>query len=90
MDLLCMLLTRSEFSSQAPVSESLASAALSQSETQLQHEIHKPKVYTDGTVRYGLLASSNEPSDYRTTLSDSRWKSAMDVEYDALMKNKIW
>jgi hypothetical protein len=26
----------------------------------LQHGIHKPKVYTDDMIRYGLLASSIE------------------------------
>lgn len=29
--------------------------------TCLQHGIHKPKIYTDGTVRYGCLTSSGEP-----------------------------
>jgi hypothetical protein len=30
--------------------------------TRLQHGIRKPKVYTDGTVRYGLHASSGSPT----------------------------
>jgi histone deacetylase 1/2 len=59
--------------------------------TRLQHGIRKPKVYTDGTVRYGHLAvASEEPSSLNDALSDPNWKHAMDNEYSALMKNKMW
>jgi hypothetical protein len=58
--------------------------------TRLQHGIRKPKVYTDGTVRYGLLTSSDEPYNLREALSDVRWKNAMDKEFDALQKNHTW
>jgi hypothetical protein len=40
--------------------------------TRLQDGIHKPKVYTDGTVRYGLLATSDEPCDHHEAVKDSR------------------
>jgi hypothetical protein len=32
--------------------------------THLQHGIRKPKVYTDGTVRYGYFSASVEPQHY--------------------------
>jgi histone deacetylase 1/2 len=59
--------------------------------TRLQHGIHKTKVYTNDTIRYGNLASvSPEPTNVSEALSDKNWKHAMDVEYAALMKNKTW
>jgi hypothetical protein len=58
--------------------------------TCLQHGIRKTKVYTDGTIRYGLLISSGEPNHLDEALGDSRWKSAMDQEYIALLKNNTW
>jgi hypothetical protein len=56
----------------------------------LQHGIRKPKVYTDDTVQYVLLASSIEPRDHQETLMDARWTFAMDKEFDALQKNQTW
>jgi hypothetical protein len=56
--------------------------------THLQAGIHKPKIYTNDTVRYGLLAASAEPTDPSSTLSDPSWKQAMDSEYSALMHNQ--
>jgi hypothetical protein len=56
----------------------------------LQHGIQKPKTYTDGTVRYGLLAGLDEPTNLHEALQDSRWKSAMNHELEALAKNKTW
>jgi hypothetical protein len=32
--------------------------------TRLQHGIRKPKVYTDGIVRYGFFSASGEPQHY--------------------------
>jgi hypothetical protein len=58
--------------------------------SRLQHGIHKPKVYTDGIVHYGLVVSTDEPSDYQVAMGDSRWKSVMDNEYVALLKNETW
>jgi len=60
--------------------------------TRLQHGIRKPKVYTDGTVRWGLSSSSSpsEPTSVTEALRDKRWVSAMDSEYQALLKNKTW
>jgi histone deacetylase 1/2 len=54
-----------------------------------QSGIHKPKQYIDGMIRYGLAATT-EPTSVDNALVDENWKKAMDVEYDALMKNKTW
>jgi hypothetical protein len=56
----------------------------------LQHGIKKPKTYTDGTIRYGLLTATGEPSKLGEALDDVRWREAMNDEYQALMDNKIW
>jgi hypothetical protein len=56
--------------------------------TRLQTSIHKLKLYTDGTIHYGCLAESDEPRSLDDALTNKNWKIAMDVEYDALMKNK--
>jgi hypothetical protein len=53
--------------------------------TRLQHGIQKKKIYTDGTVRYGMLASTGEPTDLANALQDKNWKQAMNSEYEALM-----
>jgi histone deacetylase 1/2 len=59
--------------------------------TRLQRGIHKPKLYTDGTVRYGLsIAASGEPNSVSAALKDSRWVAAMDSEFQALQRNKTW
>ena len=58
--------------------------------TRLQDGIRKEKVYTDGTVKYGFLTSTGEPNTIGEVLGDSNWKSAMEAEYEALMKNKTW
>jgi hypothetical protein len=56
--------------------------------TRLQVGIHKPKIYRDGTVRYGCLAQDGEPRTLEHALANKNWKHAMDSEYDALIKNK--
>jgi len=58
--------------------------------TRLQAGIRKPKVYTDGTIRYGFFTSSGEPQNINEALGDKNWKNAMDLEYSTLMKNKTW
>jgi hypothetical protein len=50
--------------------------------------IHKPKIYTNGTYRYVLFTASGEPHNHQEALCDSRCKSAMDLEYGALMKKQ--
>jgi hypothetical protein len=60
--------------------------------TRSQHGIHKPKIYTDGTVRWGMSmeAVGSEPTSVNEALQDSRWINAMNSEYQALLKNKTW
>jgi hypothetical protein len=55
--------------------------------TRLQNGVSKPKKFTDGTIRYANFCSTGEPSTTADALTDSRWKAAMDEEYDALIKN---
>ena len=50
----------------------------------------KEKTYTDGTVRYGLSCTSNEPENLQVALANPDWKIAMDEEYRALVENKTW
>ena len=63
--------------------------------TRSQHGILKPKVRTDGTVRYsnarfGGLAVTGEPGNLVEAFEDKNWKNAMDEEYNALIRNKTW
>jgi hypothetical protein len=51
--------------------------------------IRKPKVYTNGTIRYGCLASITcEPNNIIEAQANDNWKKAMDDEISALDKNK--
>jgi hypothetical protein len=50
----------------------------------------KPKVYTGGTFQYGFLASFEEPLNHLAALNDTRWKLAMDHEFEALLRNRTW
>ena len=59
--------------------------------THLSRGIHKPKIYTDGTIRYAhTVIASEEPCNLQDALSSPCWKEAMDAEFDAFMKNKTW
>jgi hypothetical protein len=58
--------------------------------TRLQHGISKPKVCTDGTVRYSLFSASGEPQHHNEAMCDERWKKAMDNKFDALFKKESW
>jgi len=60
--------------------------------TRLQRGIVKPKIYTDGTIRWGMLADSvtTEPVSVEAALHDPKWIEAMDVEHQALLKNHTW
>jgi hypothetical protein len=37
-----------------------------------------------------FFTASGEPHSHQEALCDSRWKSTMDLEYGALMKNNTW
>jgi hypothetical protein len=58
--------------------------------TRLQARIHKPKVYSDGTIRYAFSATSSEPHSLEEALYTPSWKVAMNEEYTALLCNKTW
>lgn len=74
------------------ITSPMAPAAPHRPATRLQHGIQKPKVYTDGTVRWGMtaLTFAGEPTSVDEALRDKRWVAAMDSEHQVLMKNKTW
>lgn len=69
---------------------SSAVSVLTRPHTRSQSGIIKPKVYTDGQIRYNFLTISIEPQSVDEALTDEKWKEAMDCEYGALIKNKTW
>jgi hypothetical protein len=44
----------------------------------------------DGTIRYAFLTSPGVPYIVQDAISTPHWKSAMEDEYRAFMKNKTW
>jgi hypothetical protein len=58
--------------------------------TRLQSEISKPKIYTDGTIRYANLSSTSEPENLDEALNDPNWRKAMQEGITALHKNGTW
>jgi hypothetical protein len=58
--------------------------------TRSQSGISRPKVYTDGTVRYANFSSTGEPTSLDEALSDPNWKKAMQEEITTLHKNETW
>lgn len=76
--------------SSTPVSDPAAPSS-TQPTTRLSQGIRKPKTYTDGTILYAHIASvSTEPTNIHDALSSPHWKSAMDTEFSALLRNKTW
>lgn len=65
-----------------------------------KNHITKPKNFTDGIVRYPLpsalfadgvgVASLTEPTCYTSAMKDPHWRAAMNLEFDALLKNQTW
>jgi hypothetical protein len=58
--------------------------------TRLSRGIRRPKVRIDGTIPYTCFANRVEPRSLEEALSNKNWKQAIDIEYDALVKNKAW
>jgi hypothetical protein len=58
--------------------------------TRLQSGIRKPKVYTNGKVRYGCFTSTGEPQSLQDVLENKNCKHAMDQEFSALENNGTW
>jgi hypothetical protein len=75
--------------SSAP-SQSMVETDVVWPKTRLQNNIHHPKVYTDGTVRYAFLTTADEPKSVAEALSLAHWWEAMEDEYQALQWNKTW
>lgn len=50
--------------------------------------LSSPKLALHIIVCYGFFTSSGEPQTLHEALGDDNWRHNMDVEYDALMKNK--
>ena len=59
-------------------------------QTRLQSGIIKPKKLYDGMIRYGMFSATGEPNSVDEAISDSKWHDAMEVEFQALAKNKTW
>ena len=75
----------------APATAPVAESAPTRPHTRSQSWIHKPKVYTGGTIRYGLSGiAESEPQSLEDALRDSNWQQAMHDEYMALLRNKTW
>lgn len=60
--------------------------------TRLQQGITKPKIRTDGTVRWCMAAISfaEEPATVDDALGDPKWVEAMNSEHQALLCNGTW
>jgi hypothetical protein len=57
---------------------------------QVQSGIVKPKLITDGRVRWCNACVTGEPATPQEALQDPKWTEAMQAEFDALIKNKTW
>ena len=68
--------------------------------TRSKNQISKPKIATDGTIRYPLpmafLAvtagplSVPEPTCFTMAVKSREWRHAMNLEFDALLRNQTW
>uniref|UniRef100_A0A2N9FTY6 Reverse transcriptase Ty1/copia-type domain-containing protein n=1 Tax=Fagus sylvatica TaxID=28930 RepID=A0A2N9FTY6_FAGSY len=68
--------------------------------TRSKNNITKPNIPTDGTVRYPLpkalltttdpISSIPEPTCFTTASKDPQWRKAMNIEFEALLKNQTW
>lgn len=59
--------------------------------TRLSNNIKQPKVRTDDTMTYSAVRTSDEePTCYTNAKSHTLWRSAMNEEFQALLKNKTW
>jgi hypothetical protein len=58
--------------------------------TRLQSGIVKPKIITDGHIRWCNACITSEPETPSEAMQDPRWKKAMQEEFDALLRNGTW
>jgi hypothetical protein len=64
--------------------------ALAPRRTRSQAGISKPKIFSNGMVRYAYTTASWEPYTVKEALSSPSWKVMMIDEYNALLRNKTW
>uniref|UniRef100_A0ACD5XT30 Uncharacterized protein n=1 Tax=Avena sativa TaxID=4498 RepID=A0ACD5XT30_AVESA len=64
--------------------------AVSRPVTRASRGVVQPRKYSDGTVRWCLSATCDEPANLQLALADPHWKHAMDEEFEALIKNQTW
>ena len=64
---------------------------------QSKNNIIKPKTFTDGTIHYPIPHAlliygvcSSEATYYSFAVKDPKWREAMNLEFDALLKNQTW
>jgi len=58
-----------------------------------KHHISKPMLLLDGTLKFPLphaLLTSANLDCYSTAIRYPKWCEAMNVEFDALLKNQTW
>lgn len=76
--------------SEGPPADSLVGPPPQCMTTRAQYGVTKPKVYTDGTIRWCMHATTKEPATVGEALRDENWSSAMHEEYQALLHNGTW
>jgi hypothetical protein len=67
-------------------------------QTHSKNHIFKPKTLSNGLIRYplpkALIATTGsadvEPTSYSTTSKHLAWRNAMNLEFDALLRNDTW
>jgi hypothetical protein len=66
--------------------------------TRSQNHISKPKIPTDGTIKYplphaltaSLTTTTIEPTCFTSAVKDAVWRDAMTAEFNALIQNGTW
>jgi hypothetical protein len=66
--------------------------------TRAKNHISKPKMFHDGTTRHPIAHalivvgdfSIIEPMCFSQAITDPNWRKAMNLEFDALLKNNTW
>ncbi|KAK1614549.1 hypothetical protein QYE76_020066 [Lolium multiflorum] len=83
--------------STTPPSSTVTAPVASRPHTRSQSGIARPRQRTDGTVAWlaaclsqAIADPSAEPRHYTAAMEIPHWRSAMELEYQALMKNGTW
>jgi hypothetical protein len=66
--------------------------------TRAQNNIHQPKRYNDGTIRYplprvytaSLICDDVKPTSYSQAAKNVKWRDSMAKEFNALIKTGMW